>query len=513
DLSAFVEDSWKVRQDFTISAGIRYDTQLVPQPPAPYTTSANGQASPLGRYYTSTININYKMIQPRLGFSWSPVPGTVVRGGYGTFYGLTSNSTFYALRVENGVFQQQYNFSSPTAAGAPAAPNVLFTPPGPPLAAPFAGAATPQTVGLGSAALPTISFRGLSPDFSNPFTHSMDLGIEQELPLHSSLSLSYVGTRGMRLPYFIDVNQPAASKTQTYDVYNAAGVRTQQVTVPFSPATATRPSPADGSILAGFSGLNSWYNALAVTVRKPMSHNVELLVNYTWAKALDNSQVSGVNGTFNGTNILLDPFNLKNQYGSNINMTKEYGRSDLDMRSRFVGSLIATSNFGIANYARHFVNGWTLSGTFTAQSGIPLTAFMSNNPSAAGAAFAGLDGTSTGLGVNLNNSPGSAFGRAPFLGRNAFVYGGIRNLDARLSRDFPIHESIKFQILMEAFNAVNKRQVLGVNTLAYSFAAPLTAGGNARIVPYTSQAFGTPTQTSGVLYGPRQFQFAAKLFF
>ncbi|HEY8998182.1 MAG TPA: carboxypeptidase regulatory-like domain-containing protein, partial [Edaphobacter sp.] len=47
DLSAFVEDSWKVRQDFTISAGIRYDTQLVPQPPAPYTTSANGQASPL----------------------------------------------------------------------------------------------------------------------------------------------------------------------------------------------------------------------------------------------------------------------------------------------------------------------------------------------------------------------------------------------------------------------------------------------------------------------------------
>jgi len=210
----------------------------------------------------------------------------------------------------------------------------------------------------------------------------------------------------------------------------------------------------------------------------------------------------------------MDPFNLKNNYPSNINMTREYSRSDLDMRSRFVGSVVATSSFALpSSYARMAVNGWTLSGTYTSQSGIPLTSFLSNNPSAAGTAFAGLDGTATGLGINLNNAPGSAFGRAPFLGRNSFVYGGIRNVDARLSRDFPIHESIKFQILMEAFNAVNKRQVLGVSNLGYSFAAPLTTGANPRIVPYTATAFGTPTQTTGVLYGPRQLQFAAKLFF
>src|SRR6185369_2745506 len=104
--------------------------------------------------------------------------------------------------------------------------------------------------------------------------------------------------------------------------------------------------------------------------------------------------------------------------------------------------------------SKYLVNGWMLSGTFTAQSGVPLTAFMSNNPSAAGTAFSGLDGTATGLGVNLNNAPGGAFGRAPFVGRNAYVYGGVRNLDARISPDFPIHESIKFQVLMEVFNAV-----------------------------------------------------------
>src|SRR5262249_44464000 len=155
-------------------------------------------------------------------------------------------------------------------------PNVLFTPPGPALAAPFAGAAKPQAVGLGNATLPTISFRGLSPTFSNPFSHSMDLGVEQELPLHSSLSLGYVGIRGMRLPYFIDVNQPGPSTTRTYDVSNTAGVLTQRVTVPFSPSTSVRPSPGDGSILTGFSGLNSWYHSLAATIRKPMGHGFEL---------------------------------------------------------------------------------------------------------------------------------------------------------------------------------------------------------------------------------------------
>jgi len=45
------------------------------------------------------------------------------------------------------------------------------------------------------------------------------------------------------------------------------------------------------------------------------------------------------------------------------------------------------------------------------------------------------------------------------------------------------------------------------------FISEFAVGGNARIVPFTATAFGTPTQTTGVLYGPRQFQFAAKLFF
>ncbi|WP_213803871.1 TonB-dependent receptor [Granulicella sp. dw_53] len=511
DLAAFAEDSWKISSKFLFSAGIRYDTQLVPQPPRPYTTSANGQPSPFGNSVTNFINTNYKMIQPRLGFAWSPYTGTVVRGGYGIFYGLSSNSTFYATRVENGVFQQQYNYAVSTspaaagvkpatfsyAAGAPQNVGLLFTPPGPPIAAPFPGALAPTIQTPGGSQ--TFAFRGQDKHFTNPYTHSFDLAVEQELPFHVSLTLSYVGTRGMKLPYFIDSNLPKANQTRTYTVTEANGT-TSQVTVPFYATVAAggnpRPSPNDGIILTGFSGINSWYHAMATSIRKPMSHGLELLVNYTWAKAIDGSQVSGQNGTFNGTNTILDPFNLKNP-GS----LTEYTRSDLDMRGRFVGSIVYAPTFALPNrYARIAANGWSFSGTATEQTGLPLTANMSGNVTN------GIDGGVTGAEVSLFASNSS--GRAPQIRRNAIPGPGIRNVDARISRDISIHEGIKMQFFMEAFNVANRRQIISQNTTAYQFTGATTIG-----VAQQSTPFGTPTSTSSTLYGPRQLQFTAKLFF
>lgn len=53
-------------------------------------------------------------------------------------------------------------------------------------------------------------------------------------------------------------------------------------------------------------------------------------MNHTRAKALDNDQVQGAFGTFYGGNPVLDPNNLN----------AEYGRADIDMRNRFVGTLL-----------------------------------------------------------------------------------------------------------------------------------------------------------------------------
>ena len=71
DIDAFVEDAWKVTPKILLSLGARYDLQLVPQPDRPNTSSGVAQL------YTSTINNDKKMIQPRIGIAWTPMDGTV----------------------------------------------------------------------------------------------------------------------------------------------------------------------------------------------------------------------------------------------------------------------------------------------------------------------------------------------------------------------------------------------------------------------------------------------------
>ncbi len=490
DLDGFVEDAWKVTPKLLLSLGFRYDVQLVPQPDKPNTSSA------VATLYTSTIN-NYKsMYQPRVGFSYNPHEGTVVRGGYGIFYGLNSNSTYYTQRRENGVYQQQFNVTplvlpnqtfilpnnDPTkgplctpaagqtrcfqqsgayAANAPQGGLPEFTPPGPAPVNQVTGAATPAVnTGL---ALGTISARGLDPSFKNPEAMSFDLAVEQQLPLQATLTVSYVGNRGLRLPVFVDTNvDPASAVLNTYSFLPANGAAVT-VAVPFYTA---RLSNSTGSVLTGFSDVNSSYHSFVATVRKPFSHGIEVLANYTWSRAMDGGQVSGVNGTFNGTDVPIDPF----ARGRRSGRSAEYARSDLDERGRFVGSIVASPTIDrvVENrYARYALNGFTLAGTLTAQTGQPLTGFMAGAPrSAIG------DGGLSGAELSLFNS--GTNGRVPdaVARRNAFTGPGIHNLDARLSRDVPLRGTIKLQLFAEAFNVVNHRNILGVSTNLYNFAPP-----------------------------------------
>ncbi len=530
DLDVFIEDDYKVHPRLLLSLGARYDVQLVPQPDRPNTSSAVAQL------YTSTINTDYHMAAPRFGFAWNPQQGTVVRGGYGLFFGLTSNSTFYTIRRENGVYQQQFNVNALTAPNSPyvtvanaatGTPNRAFqqsgsyaayapqggvpefTPPGPAPVNQVTGAPTPAVAtGLPASVL---SARGLSPNFNNPFSHSYDLTVEQQLPLHSTLTMAYVGNRGMRLPVFVDTNVDPTSAVTSLPYTFLPGNGTSE-NIPL-PIYTRRLDTTTGSVLTGFSDVNSWYHSLAVSVRKPLSHGVDVLANYTWAKAMDGGQVSGVNGTFNGTDTPLIPFATGHRSGRGA----EYARSDLDQRGRFVGSLVAVSKLPIGNrFAGYAVNGWQVSGTFTAQTGFPLTQFMNNSPvSAIG------DGGLTGAELSLNNS--GTPGRVPdaIARRNAFSGPGVHNLDSRVSREFPfLREGMRVELAAEAFNIINHRNILATTTTAYSYLTPGSTGcavaaaaSAGCIVPYTSTPFATPTSTSSILYGPRQLQLLGKLYF
>ena len=540
NLDIFLQDDWKITPKLLLSLGARYDVQLVPQPERPNTSS------PVAQTYTSTINIDYHMAAPRFGFAWTPHEGMVVRGGYGLFFALTSNSTFYANRRENGVYQQQFNVSATTNPNTPyVAPTVIngcvpapgtnrcfvqsgtyasyapqggipeFTPPGPAPVNQVTGTATPAV--FTNLPAGTLGARGNDPNFLNPYTHSYDLSVEQQLPFRSTLSLAYVGTRAMRLPIFVDTNvDPTSAVVRNYTYINAQGASR---VVP-TPYYTRRLYTTTGSMLTGFSDVNSWYNSMAVSLKKPLSRGIQVLANYTWAHAMDGGQVSGVNGTFNGTDVAFDPF----ARGHRAGRAAEYSRSDLDVRGRFVGSLVALSKFPIGNkFAAYAANGWQLTTTVTAQTGLPLTAFMSNSPvSVIG------NGGLTGAQLSLNNA--GTPGRVPtaVAPRNAFKGPGIHNTDLRLSREFPLREGVRIEIAAEAFNIANHRNLLGVNqtfatfqtagtsttagTGAAATACPVTATDGC-IVPYTQTGFGVQTSTSGILYTPRQLQFLGRLFF
>ena len=548
----FVEDQWRATPKLLLSLGLRYDVQLVPGPDMP------NSASPVAYNATSQINPDLHMIQPRLGFNWNPYPGTVVRGGYGLFYGQISNSSYYTERRENGVYQKQYGPISASTANVPyvaastsatavtgipgqaAGPCVpvapatvcftnpgnylsyapaggvpIFTPPGPSPTNPVTGAAITPT-GLSAIPTGTITIRGLDPSFTNPLSQSYDLTVEQALPLRSSLTIGYVGNRATHLPVYIDTNVDPNSLTTTHTFQYTNPLT--GVSAPYvQPIYTNRLYTTTGTVATGFSILDSWYNSMVVTVHKPLSHGVEVLANYTWAKALDTGQTYGTNGTFNGTDAPLNPFRLSGRQGIN----DEYARSDLDIRNRTIVTVIGKSGLPIGNkFAAYAINGWQLSGTYTAQDGEPVTATI--NGSISYLTGGNLGNLTTDAGVSNAAFTSGPSARVPdFIApRNAFRGPGVHNLDARVSREFPIaHERYHVELAAEAFNVANHRNILSVNTALVAYTAPSAAAAAAGSVgslgPLSSSTAGfmTPSSTSNVIYGARQVQLLGRFIF
>ncbi|MGA2572142.1 MAG: TonB-dependent receptor [Terracidiphilus sp.] len=539
----FGEDSWKVNRKLTVTAGVRWDAQFTPAP-----GMVNNNYSPLSTQYTQTIKNLLDRVQPRIGFSYSPFSGTVVRGGYGLFSALNQGSTYYAMRVENGVVQINYNYTGCLAAvgsvsGTKCAtvpstsaklqyPNVPFQPTGPPLSASLypSGGTVPSI--SGPTTLGAQSFHGLDPNFVPPYSHEFELSVEQAMPGGLSLSVGYVGTRGMRLPVFVDSNLigQKPSGARTYNVLGsltsaAAGALLKQLTVPVYLPTDRR-NTSLATFNTGFSVANTWYNAMAVTVKRPFRHGLEVVANYTWAHATDTGQVGGANGTFYGGDVPLDPNNIR----------LENGPSDVDIRNRATVSFVYEPKFTVSNpWANYLLNGFTFSGDDTASGGEPIylgvsgTIYSGSTSSSSYGDDGGIYGGAISSGSGLPTS-----GRPPYIGRNSITGPGFNNADFRITRSIPIHDKISMQVVGEAFNVVNHKITSAVNSTYASYTQTATTSGSAGLqcsnsgaaptgstlqgcfYPYTGtglSAFGAGSSTNSYLYTARQLQVSAKLFF
>ncbi len=535
----FAGDDWKVTPKFTVNAGVRWDIQLTPPP-----GKINTNYPTLSNTYTQTIKNVTDRIQPRVGFSWSPLDGTVVRGGYGLYSALNQGSTYYAMRVENGVVQINYNYSGceslvgsvsgtrcatvPSSSTSLSYPNVPFPVTGPPLSGALYPTGGKAPAVNGPTVLGPQSFHGLSPNFVPPLAHEASLSVEQALPGKISLQVGYVGSRALRLPVFLDSNLVGQTPhgIRTYDVLNASNQITKVLTVPVY-LQSDRINSLLTSFNTGFSVANTWYNSMAVTVRRPFANGLELLMNYTWAHATDTSQVAGTFGTFYGGDTPLDPNNVR----------LENGPSDLDIRNRMTLVFVYQPKLWEDNvWVKNILDGFTFSGTEIASGGEPISLGMTGTVYSGTGTSYGADGNIYG-GAMSSSSGAATTGRPPQIGRNSIPMPGFNDFDFHVGRKVPIYEQMYLDFSADAFNLLNHQIITGVNGTYSQYAtssssatsACSTAAGTATegsvpagstlqgcISPYTGtglSAFGVTSGTNNFLYTARQLQVSAKFYF
>jgi hypothetical protein len=105
----FVEDAWRVLPNLTVNLGIRYDFQGIEQPEV---QNPDAQLLAAG-IDTSVVPEDENNIGPRLGFAWTPGADgrTIIRGGYGIFYGRTPAIMIGTAHSNNGINVQTITFT------------------------------------------------------------------------------------------------------------------------------------------------------------------------------------------------------------------------------------------------------------------------------------------------------------------------------------------------------------------------------------------------------------------
>ncbi len=438
DIAFFAQDVWKATRRLTLNYGLRYDKAFLPQP---WITNPNYPQ-------TGVIHTPSNNVAPRFSVSYSVNDKTVVRAGYGIFWARFHGNGLGTLLLGNGLFQPNI-YVTPTTAGAPIFPNV-FT----------------SAAGLPSG---TVNLQFASPDFHNPYTQQGNVSIERELARNLGLTVSYIWSRGIGIWTQRDLNLGAPSSPVTYIILDAAGNKTGSYATPVY-VSGNKMDRSYGKILQVENGGQSWYNGLAIQLRKRMSRGLSGSIAYTWSHAIDTANMQGAS------------WNIGWNY-NNVTTPGDYradkGSSTLDQRHRAVINFLWEPTFtkSDSTAARFLVNGWQLSAITTLASAHPTTATVN----VSGAQFPGVSLTYN----TLNGSGG--WNRVPFWPTNSLDVDQIYRVDARVSRSLPFGERVKAYLNFEAFNAFNTITNTSVNTQAY-----VASGGVLR--PTANLGTGTASQ-------------------
>ncbi len=255
DIGGFFQDDWKVRPNFTLSLGLRYENQK-----------------------NIDSNLNFA---PRLGFAWSPggqQSKTVIRGGYGVFYERVSESLTQTATRLNGVNQQQFTVQNPD-----------FFP------------LIPTTDQLLAFSVPGTVYR-LADGLQAPYTLQAVFSVERQLPHNITIASSYINVRTLHVLRTRPINAPLPG-TFTPGVPES-GIR------PLNCADFIPPdiNPATRCNLFEYESSGRYnQNQFIVNFNSRFSRNISMNAFYVLAKA--NSDADGIGS------LPANPYNFSTEYG------------------------------------------------------------------------------------------------------------------------------------------------------------------------------------------------------
>ncbi|MDP8979508.1 MAG: carboxypeptidase-like regulatory domain-containing protein [Acidobacteriota bacterium] len=433
----FFQDEWRVRRDFVINYGLRWEYNKPP------TESGGRVYIPDGPIVNNPGLVSFKhadswyqnnnlgAVGPRLGFAWAPGGSskTVIRAGWGISFDPLSSFQVTAAsgKVPGLTLQCNSVPGGSTTAGCQAVPDLRIAQGfplqlTPPTLQP-ATYLTPQPVLLSSAPALTLFDQNLK----MPTVHEWNFNIQRELPGGFVAQVGYVGKRGLRLFRSYDINQidsgpilPSflimqqnvaancnpdgsgcptgitgtavplvasgivnsafvnSSTTRTDLSQNAAGNlagRIEQTTL----AAHLRPNQQFGAITYLDSGGDSYYHALQVTLRKRFSYGLLFGLAYSFSKSIDDQSTDPVGASSGGgisTTSARTTVDIRN-------WRTERGLSDFDrthvLTTNFVYDLpVGKGRHFLASapgFVNHVIGGWSVNGLYTHMSGEPFSVY------------------------------------------------------------------------------------------------------------------------------------------
>ncbi|MEA2692540.1 MAG: hypothetical protein QOJ16_1927 [Acidobacteriota bacterium] len=406
EYAAFVQNSWEVRSNLTLNIGLRYDLQDFAQPkvrnPDPQLAAAGID--------TSHLKTDRNNIAPRLGLAWSPAPETVVRAGYGVFYGRTPAIMVGTAHSNNGINVQTVTF---TGNQAPTYPNVFPALP--------TGSALPK---------PTIFI--FDKNFENPEVQQASVGAERAISADASVAVSYLHVEGKRLQRSRDLNLFPPVLTQV-PVQGGGTVAVEQF-------PTARPFTNFDRIIQFESTAKSKYDGLTVELRKRFSGTFQARLAYTLSKVTDTvpDATAVVPNSGDDAKFASNPFDFEADRAPGAN----------DARHRLVASGLWDLAYWRSEQGlkRALLDGWSVSWIAAFQSGQPYSKNVTNDLNRDG---------------NTRNDivPGS---------RNSVRLPSSFTLDARIDKRIPL-AGFSLDLIAEAFNLTNRNNINTVRTVFYNY--------------------------------------------